>query len=430
MQHEIKVHSLAGRAKLLVINMPNAATFYFGSYIRNGYRFCDPQIYDTPHLLEHLSFEGNKKYPNSIDFKSTIETLGSRYNAMTSPHMVKYFFNAGKEHVIPIINIALDQIFEPLIESSRVEQQKKVIAEELTRSLDNDRRNRAYRTRHAVFPAINPDFAERIKMVGSITADDVRSYFSKTHVVANTRFVLAGDFTANELGKIIESLNRRLSGYESGKELKYTPLKPGKYQGLIQAFPSSISSQHHFHLGFILPGYDPIALPPLKLLNTMLGLGMGSRVMVKAREKGLTYSLQAGLLIEFDCSDFWIADQTSPDKLEPLINLLSEELYDIAQGNYSQNELNRALGVVKGGLERRQQTPTDLADWYSSAFMFELGLDSPADRIKQLESVTKDDIQKAAAKYITSGSWTMTLIGAGLEKKAGHYQTLLKRYFS
>src|SRR5437899_2033557 len=100
MQHEVSQHQLAGGAKLLVINMPNASSFYFGSYVRAGWRFSPRQKLDMPHLIEHLAFEGNESFPNPVDFKFAIEKTGTYTNATTSDQLVWYRFSSIPENLL------------------------------------------------------------------------------------------------------------------------------------------------------------------------------------------------------------------------------------------------------------------------------------------------------------------------------------------
>jgi len=430
MQHEVSEHELAGGAKLLAVNTPGAISFYFSSHVRNGHRFCDPSIYEVPHLLEHLLFEGNKRYPEPIEFKSAIERLGAGYNASTSYNQTLYYFVAGTDFTKEIVELGLDQILTPLINPDRVKQQKEVIDQELQRRRDNDRGNRHYRHYHSIFPAINPTWEERFERLAKITPEDVRDYWERTYGTSNLRFVIAGDLGTGRLSGMIKQLNRRLAKHPPGTALEYEPLKPADYSQKVTAFPSHIPSQHHFYLTFSALGRDEEAMAPLLLLSDVYDGGLASRMKMKSRERGLTYAFTSGYSSDFDSTELWMADQTVPNKLHELVELGLMELYGVVAGDISDAEMERAQGMIVGSLQRSFQTPAALASWYDYRFLFDLPRLTPNDWIERARSVDRKAIKKAGEKYVDSRNWTLTLIGEGLDKETKRYEDLLKRIFA
>lgn len=430
MQHEVSEHELVGGAKLLAVDTPGAISFYFSSHVRNGHRFCDPKIYEVPHLLEHLVFEGNTRYPEPIEFKSAVERLGAAYNASTGFNQTRYYFVAGTDFREEIVELGLDQLLTPLIDPVRVGQQKQVIDQELRRRLDNDRGNRSYRHNHTLFPVMNLDWEERIKRLARITPEDVREYWEHTYVTSNLRFVVAGDLGAGRLAVMLKQLNRRLKTHPTGTPFKYEPLKSGRYHRKVTAFPSHIPSQDHFYLTFTELGRDEEAVAALMLLNCVYDGGLASRMKMKSREQGLTYTFNSGYSSGFDSTELWMADQTAPDKLYDLVKLGVTELRGTLTGTISDAEMERARGLIVGSLQRSFQTPAALASWYDYRFLFDLPRLSPDGWIEQARAVDRDAIRKAGQKYVTPDNWSLTLIGQGLDSQTDRYKKLLISAFS
>jgi len=430
MQHEVSEHKLEGGAKLLAVDTPGAISFYFSSHVRNGHRFCDPSIYEVPHLLEHLLFEGNKRYPEPIDFKSAIERLGAGYNASTGFNQTLYYFVAGTDFTKEIVELGLDQILTPLIDPARVQQQKEVIDQELRRRFDNDRGNRSYRHYHSMFPAINPSWEERVERLARITPDDVREYWKRTYGTNNLRFVIAGDLGSGRLSNMLTQLNQRLAKHPAGVALEYKPLKPAEYSQKVTAFPLHIPSQHHFYLTFSELGRDEEDLAPLLLLNNVYDGGLASRMKMKSRERGLTYTFNSGYSSDFDSTEIWMADQTAPDKLFELVQLALHELHGVVTGPISDAEMERSQGMIIGSLQRSFQTPAALASWYDYRFLFDLPRLTPDDWIKRARSADRKAIKRVGEKYVEPKNWSLTLIGEGLDKEIGRYEDLLKVVFA
>lgn len=426
MQHEVSEHELEGGAKLLAVDTPGAISFYFSSHVRNGYRFCDPASYDLPHLLEHLSFEGNQRHPEPLEFKSAVERLGAGYNASTGANQTRYYFVAGSDHQKSITDIALDQVLAPIIDPTRVDQQKAVITQELTRHLDNDGRARGYRNHHTLFPTINPPWEDRIKRLATITVDDVRAYWESTHISTNLRFVAAGDFEAGGVERLKAQINHRLTKHtNTGKTLRYTPLVPGDYKQTVTAFPSHIPTQNHFHLTLMRPGWDEESEPALAMIGCIFNGGMASRMSMKARERGLTYSFSGGYGSDFDSTELWMADQTSPEKLPELIELGVRELKSIARADITEDEFERAQGLIVGSIQRSYQVPAGIAGWYNYRFLYDLPSQTIDEWIAEIRAVDREAIRRAGTKFVASDNWALTLIGKDLDAEVGQYKKLM-----
>lgn len=425
MQHEVEEHNLEGGARLLAIRIPNTITFYWASTFRAGYRYVPVDRYELPHLAEHLAFEGTKSYPDAQAFKIAVEQDGTYYNASTSFEQVSYLFSGSREELGRIIPINLSQIYEPLYGRKQIAQEQKVIEQEMGRKKEEDGWRLGYLGERRIVPARNPEIEERIANIGKITQEDLRAYHEQCYGLANTAFIVAGDYTAAEVRDVVGRLNKELAGRPVGERQEPGAPELGEFGGTAAAYEPIRQEQSLFSLQFIRAGREEEHYYALRVIAVLLTGGLSARLQRKAREAGLTYGIHAGASRSHDYTALSIRSQTSLAKLRPLVQLAAEELAAVGAGDYSDAELERAIGYTTGSLRRSHQTPASYAGWYSKRFVSGYPLESPEEWIAHIAAVDRPAIAAAFAAYVRKPQRMLTLIGAGLEKLTDEYQELL-----
>jgi zinc protease len=429
MQHEVQQHQLVGGSKLLTVQIPNTITYYWSSYFRAGWRFVPNDQYELPHLAEHLAFAGTRQYPDPLIFQSEVERDGTYFNAHTAYDWVWYDYAGSRDGLQRILPLNMSQIYEPLYKDEKIAQEKNVITQELGQYKENDNWRAGYNEMRELYPQRNPDIDERIKGIPGITQGQIRDYHEKYYGSTNTSFVLSGDYSDAEVGQTIDRLNEMLKGRPQGKLIEAKFEDPVAPKGKILTLEPYRERQSVFILRFILPGYDLAARPALRTLTTILTGGLSARLIRKAREQGLTYGISAGSTVTYDGSSIVISSQTSLDKLAPLIELAAAELKAVGEGEYSEDELDRAMGFLVGNVRRSNQTPAALASWYDNEFLYGEEFESPEQWVEKLQAVTRHDIEKVYRKYVQPENMMLTMVGKDLDNEKANYQKLLAKYF-
>ncbi len=429
MQHEVQEIELKNGARLLAIQIPNTTTYYWSSIFRAGYSQVESRLYELPHLAEHLVFEGTKTYPDAQAFKVAVERDGTYFNASTGYENVSYIYSGERDSLERIIPINLSQIYEPLYRAEQIEQEKRVIEQEMSRKREDDGWRLGYLGLRQVLGDRNPDIDERIANIPAITRRELQEYQRRCYGVANTVFTLAGDYSTAELKRLVAALEQQLEGRPVGERQELPAARFNDFGGSVVAHEPFRKQQSLFQLKFVRAGYDEQHIVALKVIGVMLTGGLSARLQRKAREAGLTYSISAHAHASHDYTVLAIRSQTSVDKLEPLVRLAAEELAAIGAGEYSDEELARAIGFYAGGLPRGYQTPASYAGWYADRFIAGRPLESPAERVAKIRVTTRADVAASYKEYVQLSQRALTLIGAGLPKRTDEFASLLDTYF-
>lgn len=427
MKHTIHDISLRHGARLLAIDVPGAVAASFSAAARAGYFFAPKAKYELPHLLEHLAFSGNKKFPDLQSFMYAIERTGAWQNASTSPTTIRYYFGAPREELKNVIRMTMSMIATPLFAPAAIKHEIEVIRTELTRKIENDALQTAMQNDLTAFPKLLP-LEQRLDSMAQISRSDVVDYHRRTHGLANLCFVVATDFSNGHLAELEKLLNQELSVIDRGKKLTIPPRQWTDFAGKINLIAPRAKNQNYFSLSFFTPGDGEADAPYLRMFHGVYNRGMGARLFIRSRQKGLSYGSTTGYVAEHDQVEFYIDDKTTPEKFLPLFEVCVAELADLLAGNISEREFERARGFNIGGYELNFQRPIDFANWYGQDYVEGRLLESPAAYLERLRAVKKSDLAQTARRYIRPDNWVLTLCGNDLEDQKVKFEQVIKKY--
>ncbi len=428
MNHTVSTHQLSNGARLLTIDTPGMAVFCFNTYVRAGWDYTNNEHREIAHLLEHLAFCGNEKYPTEEKFYFAAETYGTHLNATTTDHYIRYFYEGSINQFEQIIDLACSQIHLPTFSEEAIVAQKQVIANELSRRQDVDAQRCSYALYKQVMPQIL-SIEERIKSLDNINRKDILDYFNKYHVAQNIDFVVSGDLSAGREDKIIRLLNNFLTTYRQGKRMPWGKKTKGNYKHKVIALESELKNENYFDIELIQENYYEELMPAMKVAIGILGNGFGSRLFRVTRKSGLSYGPSAGFEIDKEYSFVGIKDRTRPQNAIKLFDVCLRELRDILEGNFTNAEFERAKGLSLSSLDIGFETVSDLDYWYTQDFISDKKLESPKDYSDKIRKIQPKDIKDLKPKFFDTSDWIVSIVGNSITKQKDDYKKIAEKYF-
>lgn len=85
---EYKLTQLKNGARVIVVSTPAFTSLNFNVTVRGGSSIEDKKNNGISHFVEHMMFQGNRKFPDKDKFDEDIELLGGDYNGSTYRHKV------------------------------------------------------------------------------------------------------------------------------------------------------------------------------------------------------------------------------------------------------------------------------------------------------------------------------------------------------
>ncbi|WP_323716303.1 M16 family metallopeptidase [Paracoccus aminovorans] len=245
--------------------------------------------------------------------------------------------------------------------------------------------------------------------VAALTRDDLVA--AKDRVLARDRVVVAaaGDISAEDLGKLIDTL---LSGLpEKGSAPLPQPATLALKGGVTVIdwdSPQTVVS-------FAQPGLpmsDPDYFAAYVADHILGGGGFSSRLMDQIREKrGLTYGVGTGLANGL-YGETWQGGMASAnDKVAEAVGLIRSEWDRFAEGGVTEKELNDAKTYMTGEYPLRFDGNGKIAGILAGMQLIGLPADYVNTRNAKVEAVTAADVQRVAKRLLHSDQIRFVLVG-------------------
>lgn len=243
-----------------------------------------------------------------------------------------------------------------------------------------------------------------------ITRDDIIKFHSANYAPNNAIMAVVGDVTEEE---IVSKLNISLKGWKriDLPEKALPQIKTPK-ERIVKTIDKKIT-QANIILGHIgLERENPDYYSAYVMNYILGGGGFTSRLMDNIRDnKGLAYDVHSYFLPLKYSGTFTIGLQTKNESAGIAIDEALKEMEKIRKSPVSDKELEDAKAYLIGSFPLRLDTNSKIAGMLTAFEYFNLGLDYPDRYPKLINSITKEEVLRAAQKYLNTDSYILVAVG-------------------
>jgi zinc protease len=403
-----------GLTVLLYENHDTPVVSYYTFY-KAGSRNERPGITGISHVLEHMMFNGARKYGPKM-FDKTLESHGGYSNAYTTNDMTVYFENIAADNLELVIDMESDRMGALALDSTTLESERSVIEEERLMRIDNNNGGLVYEELSAAVYMAHPyswpviGWMDDIK---HISRNDCVKYYSTYYAPDNAVIVVAGDFQTQHAIDLITSYYQSIPASSPPPPVvRDEPEQRGPRRVQLEK-PAQYS---HFVRGYHIGDKDDPDLYVIQVINSLLTGGESSRLHQSLVED---LQLSMGVYGDFnwsiDPSMFYLYIAAYPG-----IDVGDvEHAYDSVMAQFistgpTDDELLRAQNGLVADYYKEFKTNSGIAGqigFYEVLYGDWTTMYQYVDRIK---AVTSDDVKRAAAQYLTvRNSTTVVLIPRG-----------------
>lgn len=378
-----------------------------------GSRYEQEKLSGVSHFIEHLMFKGTKKRKNTLALTREIDRLGAEYNAFTGKEYTGYYIKTDAKFSKISLDILADMLFNSTFDPKEMEREKGPIIEELRMYRDNPVMNIDNIFEELMFAGcpLGRDIGGTVEHVKSFKRDEVLAYKHKYYQAGNMTIVVAGAIT-NETKELIEtyfSVGKKVKGLSS----VYKPAQFGsaKKSDRIVVEKKAVD-QAQLMLGF--PGfqYGDKRNTALSVMNTILGGSMSSRLFIQIRERrGLAYSVSSGSDNFRDIGYVYIRAGLEPKHINTAIRVIKSEIEKLTTKGVTTRELADAKTHIRGALTLSMEDSSSQANWYAKHALFYDSLYTPEERLREIESVTREQVQAVAKQLFRMNELRVAIIG-------------------
>lgn len=407
MKHSVEEVILQNGSRGLLIHVPNATVMSYDFEFRAGHDYTKDDIYETPHIMEHMVLGANEQFSNARLFNAEIEKNGAYSNASTSSVSLKYVADCADFEWDRVLNLLRLAITKPLFLEDEFKAEYGNVKEELTGYLNNNDRVLWLRIGQASGERfLNDD--QRLKVMPNIKLKHIKEHYERTHTSDNMRFIIAGN---------LKDRHEQIIGLLEKWQLPRGERFAMQHEELIGApEPVRIFRKDVENMVFGLAinanwRFDDNQRDAMKVLSHILTGTLHSLILGKAREQGLVYGMWSDFLVSEGASEWDFGGQVSIKNAPKLFEIISDELGKVLKGDIKQKDIEAAKLFALGKHQMSCQTVSSIANWYSGRYFFDGYINDFAKRPKAIEAISKETIVQSASDLINGKRWTLGALG-------------------
>ena len=372
--------------------MPHMESISLGLWTETGSRHEPGRINGVAHFIEHLLFKGTSKR-DAFAISREIEQLGASIDAFTVEDHTGYQIKGPADHTAPLIEILADLYLHPTFDSKEIESERNVIHEEIAMVRDvpsqwlEDLLSRAAWGDHPLGCPITGTSTT----LDAISRESVVDFYHAGYTGRQTVFAAAGKL---EHGRLSDLVSAAFGEMPRGEPLQMAPA-PAISPGL--AFEQSDTEQANLAIGFHAFDRHDDRRFALKLLSTMLGEIMSSRLFQTLREEeGLCYDVGSEVMAFADAGMLHCYIGLDPANVPAALESIRRVLRGFIERPPPQAELDAVKSyTIAQGRIALENTSAQMA-WAGDCLMSYGEVFSPQRAYEKFAAVTVAEIQTLA----------------------------------
>ncbi len=398
--------------------MPQMQSVTLGLFCATGSRYEAPAANGISHFLEHMFFKGSAKRPDPLLIARAIEGIGGHFNGYTHQEATAFYAVTLAEHFPIALDVISDMILHPVMDPEALSRERVVVIQEIRTAKDVPQswvhellQEEMYREQ-----ALGRPIAGTEEVVGALDAPGCLAYRADWYHPKNLVLSVAGRI---EHEHVVEQAAQAMAAEASGRVAEYEPAQSDQTELRVK-HEQRDCEEVHLCLGFRgLPRRHPDEYA-VRVLDTIMGSGMSSRLFQEIREKrGLAYSVGAYPRFWQDAGAWTVYGSVERAKVDEAMTALIEQLHRISNERVDETEFNEAKQFIKGsvllGLESTQSFAMMLGER-----MLHSGTTTTAAEIgAKIDAVTAEAVQRVAGEIITRQRATLAVVGPVTEEEFG-----------
>lgn len=381
------------------------------------------------HFLEHLMFKGTPSHPAG-EFDRILEAKGAIVNAATWKDYTFYYVTLPKgennKYFLETLDLHADMMLNPLLPEDEIgpvfdinnpeikEKRERYVVIEEIRMRDDQPWTKTYNELNHNMYQCHPYKRDVIgfpEIIATIPRDEIMDYYKTWYSPQNMTTIIVGEIDFEEtLELVVEKFNF--------KEEITNPLMDIK-QEEEQTETRYIENKGQISTGFLMFGYhgskacsmkDTITLDVISLI---MGEGKSSRLVKNLIEKPQSpvFNILGTEQYHFrDGNTFFVQGNFNANKKEQALQQIKDEIEVLLKDGVTETELIKAKKRLKVRFADSVETVSDIGENIGYYMTVCDNLSMCSDYLPTLDTITLEDIHKAAQKYLALNKATISVL--------------------
>ena len=244
--------------------------------------------------------------------------------------------------------------------------------------------------------------------VGSLTRDDVASFYRERYTPSGSYVAVAGDITP---AMATELVRKHFGNWKGPASPEPTAAAPAQQRRIVVVDqPEAVQTQFGM-FGTAVARNHPDWIP-LLLANQILGGGFNSRLNLRLRAKeGLTYGARSSLDGGRLAGLLNVTSFTRTEETGKAINVMLEVVNDFRKNPATAAELSEATSYVSGVFAIQSETAGAVADRVLTSALNNLPDDYWQTYRERVRKVTAADVSRAVEQHVVPDQLSIVAVG-------------------
>ncbi len=409
---------------VVTAEMPYMASATLGVWVGIGGRYEAERLNGACHFIEHMLFKGTRRR-NAAEISEAIEGIGGYLNAFTSEESTCFYARASHEKLPELVDVLGDMFLNSQFDGTELEKERHVIKEEVAMYQDQPHHFVQELLNNLCWPnqPLGRSLTGTLKTLDGLSRRILVDFHKSTYVSGATVIAAAGRLNHEQL---VRDLSRFAKKVRPGRRIPFTPASTQQDKPRSIVFTKPIE-QTQLALGIRTCSRHDDRRFSLRLLNTILGENMSSRLFQTVREdRGLAYSIYSSLSSFDDVGILTVSAGLDPSRLQETLQVILDQLRMLREKVPSQAELRRARDFVIGQMDLSLESTESQMNWLGENLISYGKVISPEEVRQRLASVTASQIRAAANFFFQPDRMNLAVVGS--LKNKDRIQRLLENH--
>ncbi len=376
---------------------PQMASVSLGLWVGVGGRYEPAEVNGVAHFIEHMLFKGTRRR-SAQQISQAIEGIGGYLNAFTSEECTCFFSKAPHDRLPDLLDVLMDMFLNSRFAPTDLAREREVIKEEIAACLDDPYQH----VQELINQTLWPDHPLGRPLTGTpqtldrMRRDTLLAFMRRNYVASNTVLAVAGNLRH---GAVVRAAAPHVRRVPTRAAPRYLPLTDRQEQPRVKLVRKP-TIQAQVALGVRTCSRHDERRYALRLLNTILGENMSSRLFQELRElRGLVYQVQSSVSAFHDAGTLDISLGLDTGNVPRALRLVLRELDRLKSRAPSPGELKQARDYVLGQMALSLENTESQMNWLGEQWLGFGRIIPPAEVERRLKAVTGREVQNAARDF-------------------------------
>ena len=405
---KVVLSELASGERVISERMPSVRSVAIGFWIGVGSRDETPTKAGITHFIEHLLFKGTRSY-EAREIAEIFDELGGELNAATSREHTVVYGRVPYDQLERAIDVMTDMVFVPTF--ADIDAEREVVLEEIAMLEDAPQDQVHDLVSDAVFGdhPLGRRVLGRSEVISSVSRRTIASFHESMYRPGNVVAAAAGNLSHERLVSLV---SKAASARERSTGRPYVRKPLSKTPAAVIRFQRKDTEQYHVCVA--APGISRSDRRRFaaSLLDSILGGSASSRLFQEIREKrGMAYSVYSFVAQYSDTGMIGVSLGTREDNLSSCLEIVAEQIAEIAAGKFRKGELERAKEHARGRIMLSMESTATRMTRLGRSVITDTELLSPERIIAELEAVEPDAVSELASMLLAPECFSVAGIG-------------------